>query len=212
MRRRKSVKTFTWDCFGWGERGEMNISIFGRSFMNSLKCWQPFLLHFKLMTGAFVAPQLCMMHVCILTPWFSHPVSLWHWGHTRAAWQQWLSAWFGPSAWQTFPVLCGEGSHTSVAIPIRGKNEKKLDLHIKAISKHVLDSLHSLEYIESGDTGRGQNKDGEGGDVKKSPGLKSHPGHFSLAFVCHHDAHVCSDDKCVKRVLCASHQKQKSIK
>lgn len=62
------------------------------------------------------------LHVVILTPWFSHPVSLWHWGHRRAAWLQWLSAWYGLSAWQTFPVLCGEGIRTSVAIPVMGRD------------------------------------------------------------------------------------------
>lgn len=62
--------------------------------------------------------------MCILTPWFFHPVSLWHWDHRLAAWQLWLSAWYGPTAGQTFPVLCGEGSHTSVAIPARVEEER----------------------------------------------------------------------------------------
>lgn len=97
------------------------------------------------------APQLCVgtswatAFVCILTPWFSHPVSLWHWDRRRAAWQKWLSAWCGPSAGQTFPVLCGEGIRTSVAIPVRGERERDSGLHSITTG---LESLHLLENTE----------------------------------------------------------------
>lgn len=72
---------------------------------------------------------VCCVCVCVLTPWFSHPVSLWHWDRRRAAWQRWLSAWSGLSAGRTFPVLCGAGIHTSVAIPAREEGGEGERLH-----------------------------------------------------------------------------------
>lgn len=83
-------------------------------------------------------------------------MSLWHWDRRRAAWQRWLSAWFVPSAGQTFPVLCGEGSHTSVAISVRGKKRTDSGLHTLAILR--LDSLPVFKNSQSTETGRDSTK------------------------------------------------------
>lgn len=147
MRRRRSVKTFTWElsqerwCGGDGGWGvEVRWTCLFLSFTNSFKYKKS--SSFSIFnewaksicinvtsndpSESICAPQLVFVrHICILTPWFSHPVSLWHWDHRRAAWQRWLSAWCRPSAGQTFPVLCGEGIRTSVAIPARGEEGER---------------------------------------------------------------------------------------
>lgn len=121
----------------------------------------------------------------ILTPWFFHPVSLWHWDHRRAAWQKWLSAWCGPSAGQTFPVLCGEGIRTSVAIPVRGERERDSGLH----SITTIESfLHLLESREETKHNHGKQDD------KWQNTLKAHPGG------CAYILKVCSDNTWVNHL------------
>lgn len=121
---------------------------------------------FTWMSGGFAsmchqwpAPHSLNKHVCILTPWFSHPVSLWHWDHRRAAWQRWLSARFGPSAGQTFPVLCGAGSHTSVAIPAKGEKSKIFGSSCNAYFKtYFIPFIRYLGYSRNNDMNIGCDK------------------------------------------------------
>lgn len=140
-------------------------------------------------------------------------MSLWHWDHRRAAWQRWLSAWFGPSAWQTFPVRCGEGSHTSVAIPVRGNDEKNVWTFI---SKVFLDMLYIL-CIHWKATMNKINKSGNDAQDRCVAEITSRMLHICIYPPDIRNVRVCSDKwgnhplQCSWE-LCAMHQKWEPIK